>query len=97
MIIGVLSEVLCVFFFKQKTAYEMRISDWSADVCFPIFHRGFLLGRPGHLLDLANHLTHVLGRVDRCHRVELFPTTPKPRRGAVVDFCSPSPEERWAR
>src|SRR3546814_6755227 len=26
--------VLCVFFFfKQKTAYEMRISDWSSDVC----------------------------------------------------------------
>src|SRR3546814_8305495 len=24
--------VLC-FFFKQKTAYEMRISDWSSDVC----------------------------------------------------------------
>src|SRR3546814_3345755 len=25
--------VLVVFFFKQKTAYEMRISDWSSDVC----------------------------------------------------------------
>src|SRR3546814_4238064 len=25
---------ICVFFFfKQKTAYEMRISDWSSDVC----------------------------------------------------------------
>src|SRR3546814_17582294 len=24
--------VIC-FFFKQKTAYEMRISDWSSDVC----------------------------------------------------------------
>src|SRR3546814_2169529 len=23
----------CIFFFKQKTAYEMRISDWSSDVC----------------------------------------------------------------
>src|SRR3546814_7973098 len=28
MILGVV-----VFFFKQKTAYEMRISDWSSDVC----------------------------------------------------------------
>src|SRR3546814_3042220 len=28
-------ESLCCFFFffKQKTAYEMRISDWSSDVC----------------------------------------------------------------
>src|SRR3546814_12421263 len=24
---------LIFFFFKQKTAYEMRISDWSSDVC----------------------------------------------------------------
>src|SRR3546814_3006768 len=23
----------CFFFFKQKTAYEVRISDWSSDVC----------------------------------------------------------------
>src|SRR3546814_8138951 len=36
---GVLSVVMYVvvlleiFFFKQKTAYEMRISDWSSDVC----------------------------------------------------------------
>src|SRR3546814_3674266 len=32
----VLCILLCmfvVFFFKQKTAYEMRISDWSSDVC----------------------------------------------------------------
>src|SRR3546814_8129085 len=34
------------FFFKQKTAYEMRISDWSSDVCssdlgaFKLFGRG---------------------------------------------------------
>src|SRR3546814_6994660 len=25
--------LVCFFFFKQKTAYEMRISDWSSDVC----------------------------------------------------------------
>src|SRR3546814_4420013 len=32
------------FFFKQKTAYEMRISDWSSDVCssdlMPLFRPG---------------------------------------------------------
>src|SRR3546814_8242381 len=37
-IIYVFSCVVCLlvfyfFFFKQKTAYEMRISDWSSDVC----------------------------------------------------------------
>src|SRR3546814_2241543 len=26
-------ELVLFFFFKQKTAYEMRISDWSSDVC----------------------------------------------------------------
>src|SRR3546814_6169475 len=25
--------MVCFFFFKRKTAYEMRISDWSSDVC----------------------------------------------------------------
>src|SRR3546814_7810292 len=38
--------VLC-FFFKQKTAYEIRISDWSSDVCSSDLHaqRG-LVPRP---------------------------------------------------
>src|SRR3546814_1675525 len=32
---AVICVIMCVnvFFFKQKTAYEMRISDWSSDVC----------------------------------------------------------------
>src|SRR3546814_7212642 len=49
-----------VFFFKQKTAYEMRISDWSSDVCSsdllqpgnrqgpaarPLFLDGLVVGR----------------------------------------------------
>src|SRR3546814_2697510 len=32
------------FFFKQKTAYEMRISDWSSDVCSSDLH--YLIGTP---------------------------------------------------
>src|SRR3546814_3930842 len=38
---------LCFFFFKQKTAYEMRISDWSSDVCssdLPLPHAAVTLG-----------------------------------------------------
>src|SRR3546814_14792597 len=30
--------ILFVLFFKQKTAYEMRISDWSSDVCSSDLH-----------------------------------------------------------
>src|SRR3546814_15267586 len=33
------------FFFKQKTAYEMRISDWSSDVCSSDLHDGYLCDR----------------------------------------------------
>src|SRR3546814_13803167 len=32
-VIVVYISLLAFFFFKQKTAYEMRISDWSSDVC----------------------------------------------------------------
>src|SRR3546814_9462627 len=37
----------CVFFFffKQKTAYEMRISDWSSDVCSSDLLLVFLVGK----------------------------------------------------
>src|SRR3546814_2340589 len=39
------------FYCKQKTAYEMRISDWSSDVCSSdlreIFHRPFHTARKG--------------------------------------------------
>src|SRR3546814_6062242 len=45
------------FFFKQKTAYEMRISDWSSDVCSSdlsltsVRRSGSFLGHgPGHPL-----------------------------------------------
>src|SRR3546814_8099160 len=38
--------LLLFFFFKQKTAYELRISDWSSDVCSSDLHDriGFHLG-----------------------------------------------------
>src|SRR3546814_5291998 len=33
MRLGVVLMIWVVVFFKQKTAYDMRISDWSSDVC----------------------------------------------------------------
>src|SRR3546814_5455404 len=33
-----LCDCFLFFFFKQKTAYEMRISDWSSDVCSSDLH-----------------------------------------------------------
>src|SRR3546814_17883862 len=59
--------LLVIFFFKQKTAYEMRISDWSSDVCssdlvradglFPRFDRRNLSTVFRH----ADRLDRVLG------------------------------------
>src|SRR3546814_2382172 len=45
------------FFFKQKTAYEMRISDWSSDVC-----SSDLVGDGG--VDLDHWVATIIG-VDR--------------------------------
>src|SRR3546814_3075111 len=50
------------FFFKQKTAYEMRISDWSSDVCSSdLLLTAVLLDAP------ALGLTH-WGRAKLMHR-----------------------------
>src|SRR3546814_8117343 len=38
--------VFCFFFFKQKTAYEMRISDWSSDVCSSDLMYSMSLSKP---------------------------------------------------
>src|SRR3546814_14249267 len=49
------------FFFKQKTAYEMRISDWSSDVC----SSDLRMRRPMLMIDLLRHtsgLTYGLQR-----------------------------------
>src|SRR3546814_4871433 len=39
MMLSLFSPVVFFFFFKQKTAYEMRISDWSSDVCSSDLHQ----------------------------------------------------------
>src|SRR3546814_5028090 len=47
------------FFFKQKTAYEMRISDWSSDVCsydlIMMALRARDQGGAGQMIDVALH------------------------------------------
>src|SRR3546814_19270682 len=52
---------MCVFFFfKQKTAYEMRISDWSSDVCssdLTTFADGVVLTGTGKARDIKADAT----------------------------------------
>src|SRR3546814_2388089 len=91
--------VVFVFFFKQKTAYEMRISDWSSDVCSSDLHLDLLLGTgplapaarpasgarrpPRHLADRASQPRQRAGR-----RPSRRPRRPdarrnRPRRGTT--------------
>src|SRR3546814_4720113 len=69
--------VFYVFFFKQKTAYEMRISDWSSDVCSSDLRR--LLrgaeGREMHQARGARLLRQARDQVGALvlHRVEALP------------------------
>src|SRR3546814_1345765 len=66
------------FFFKQKTAYEMRISDWSSDVCSSDLLGAKAAGSPP-------------GR--RNGLVSLIPGPAASRNGRVrVDSASPAPD-----
>src|SRR3546814_15198597 len=54
--------MLHFFFFKQKTAYEMRISDWSSDVCSSdLPHDAIALGRTG---DIGVPVSNPVLRID---------------------------------
>src|SRR3546814_4876519 len=61
-----------VFFFKQKTAYEMRISDWGSDVCSSDLFLCILR----LLLLLLNRVSVLLLQVTRCRNATLGPHTP---------------------
>src|SRR3546814_5189890 len=68
------------FFFKQKTSYEMRISDWSSDVCssdLPRNKSGVTVG--GGLLAFLPRLL----RIRREQVPEIIALVPK-RRGVAV-------------
>src|SRR3546814_14462329 len=61
--------LLIFFFFKQKTAYEMRISDWSSDVCSSDLLEIDLLGqavrRGGKPIDLTAREFRILAYLAR--------------------------------
>src|SRR3546814_3353897 len=68
-----------LFFFKQKTAYEMRISDWSSDVC----SSDLPLRGPGvTLTDVYNAVDYVVPALEiidaRSHQID--PDTKRPRK-----------------
>src|SRR3546814_4808908 len=64
--------IIFFFFFKQKTAYEMRISDWSSDVCSSDL---IVSGRGGHF-ETAGHAInpdHRFASLAACHHIGASP------------------------
>src|SRR3546814_10404201 len=96
--------VFC-FFFKQKTAYEMRISDWSSDVCssdlmmHPVPRTGDVgdpriaeMRRPAVLLRVARPALHAADEQGRTR-------DPRPERSEarrVGKECVSTGRSRWA-
>src|SRR3546814_107001 len=86
--------VFVFFFFKQKTAYEMRISDWSSDVCSSDLDEGGAHPHPRRAEAVARHLRDRLevagvgaaGRPRLAGRGEA-PVLPRP---LIESFRSPS-------
>src|SRR3546814_8541335 len=80
---------LCCFcFFKQKTAYEMRISDWSSDVCSsdlficPMTVRtpfgGGIFGGQTHSQSPESIMTHI------CGVKTVIPSNPYDAKGLLI-------------
>src|SRR3546814_15287521 len=95
------------FFFKQKTAYEMRISDWSSDVCssdlilqcrrdrlgqlLPMHQEGAALGQPVLLAFFRRQLVQLLQGVAK---IVLFGSRSEERR--VGKECVSTCRSRWS-
>src|SRR3546814_9596217 len=80
-----------IFFFKQKTAYEMRISDWSSDVC-----SSDLSGRDAEGLLTRSAWQKAYGRL---YSGSASGTHPAKRRGlpeaAIYRMQDPLPDSGW--
>src|SRR3546814_6876387 len=75
------------FFFKQKTAYEMSISDWSSDVCSSTLNPIPLLLQRSPLVRLRRSALPVRNHVRHAER----------RRSAFVAYPDPPLERRRGR
>src|SRR3546814_3040295 len=96
--------MLC-FFFKQKTAYELRVGDWSSDVCSSdLVGSGMIVGRIAPFYGIDRSVENSAG-IDRKFRsymndqiilfagiYDLHLTGCRFRAGGI--FCRQSSEER---
>src|SRR3546814_10067079 len=96
------------FFFKQKTAYEMRISDWSSDVCSSDLHAstevvliGWMLGHRS-LCNLFQQHRFVGNKVGREQTPAVFAqfiqqaAQPRSEERRVGKECVSTCRSRWS-
>src|SRR3546814_7992387 len=86
-----------VFFFKQKTAYEMRISDWSSDVCSSDLVSNARAGDPG---SSARAFDTVIARLgyppDDQHYFSGFVLNGRSEERRVGKECVSTCRSRWS-
>src|SRR3546814_12233148 len=75
-----------IFFFKQKTAYEMRISDWSSDVCSSDLQQGEAgkQCRSDQRQDDGSDCRPPIGPADACAAIDVRRNLEKCRRDRAV-------------
>src|SRR3546814_2543292 len=71
--------LLCFFCFKQKTAYEMRISCWSSDVCSSDLHSIAVVS-----YSCVDYVTVFAGALRAGHAVAPLPPSATPEQIAVM-------------
>src|SRR3546814_10681656 len=79
------------FFFKQKTAYEMRISDWSSDVCSSDLSGFERTWDPPGRLTSSGPCSPTSVMLLRTPPVAAVPTTPPVARRATLAASAPMP------
>src|SRR3546814_10363337 len=86
--------MLQIFFFKQKTAYEVRISDWSSDVCSADLDDGqnAEVHRVAHVSIQPLH-DELLRRI---HRRQRPPSAPRSEERRVGKECVSTCSSRWS-
>src|SRR3546814_7889541 len=88
------------FFFKQKTAYEMRISDWSSDVCSSDLNDNLRVRRyvakytinPAIAHGIAAHV----GSVEPGKLADLVVWKPRSEERRVGKECVSTCRSRWS-
>src|SRR3546814_8014160 len=92
-VLFLMCRVLCFFCYKQKTAYDMRISDWSSDVCSSDLRKHFgphaIAAAEGDLLGEAlEAIRAALGAIENTLRARGY------SNGECTDSWSRSEERR---